>query len=73
MLSRFNGILSSSRLNTNKNLNFKIFTMPKKADTAMKVFVMGMIGLTGYGAFALTNSLYKLKKFNREYNEKNKK
>ena len=36
--------------------------MPKKADTAMKVFVMGMIGLTGYGAFALTNSLYKLKK-----------
>ena len=65
MASRFNGILET---NTNKIL--------KKYSPCIvdrEVFVMGMIGLTGYGAFALTNSLYKLKKFNREYNEKNKK
>ena len=47
--------------------------MPKKADTAMKIFVIGCLGLTTYGAFALTNSLYQLKQFNTKYNEENEK
>ena len=41
--------------------------MPKKGDLTMKAFVIGMIGLTGYGAFALSTSLYQLKQFNQKY------
>lgn len=43
------------------------------ADTVMRVTVIGLIGMAGYGLFATTTSLYALKKFNRNYDLEMKK
>ena len=41
--------------------------MPKFVDLGMKLMVGSLIGMTGYGIFATTTSLYALKQFNKQY------